>query len=1206
MAECSMNCSITSRPYEGLPQNTGDDRERARELYKYFSPPKGPESVDTVLTAHAQLAAWRLHAERAMISLIDEETQYFIAESTKTVYLDDAEKYDDPEDAIWAGCVRVPKAGRLCEHTISTPPPPEGGVACFEVLDLSQDLRFNTLSFIAGPPHFRYYAGVPLRTSRGINIGSIYILDSKVRPALNPSEKAFLGVMADNVIQHLEMSRDKKDRQRTFKMNECLSAFVDPVSEDVQHRRRYSDHGESTDPDSDADSRRTADGAARIDVITRAAELLREAMDIEEGGGGVLFLDTALATTPSREIDQPIVAQGTDWQERPPSSQGGSEAATATSPNTRSSSPEVRRKGNGITEVLAHAYQTVDTSSDQPEFEPFAPEELLKLIKRYPRGRMFTFDQEGQELSDSSESESLHNGRPRSKRRRQRSTADSAKLRAHFPGARQIVFTPIWDSTTSRSATCFIYNYSDYRNFSHQLEFLHCITFNNCVDTELLRLANLKASDQKNDFIGSISHELRSPLHGILASCEFLQDTNCSSFQQSLVNTAESCARTLLDTVNMVLDYSKINAFEKNKAGNGLPTLADDIPSTRADGLQTDLSAHRNVDLAVLTEEVVEGVATGHAFNDPQNRALHEETGVTVSHSKTPSESAIFAPRRPDVEVIVEIAKQDWTYWCEPGSMRRIVMNLVGNSLKYTKAGFVHIKLETQKVEQDAAEIAVLTVRDSGQGMSPAYLRDKLFTPFAQESNQAPGIGLGLSLVKSIVNTIGGHIDIESTVGVGTKATVKIPVIRKPAVEAKDYAIPRFTPSARDNSVSNVESSTQLAGGRSGGRSLAIYWPEDSETTSIRQEASRLLQDSLTEYLTAWAGIPASQWQKDCMPDIVIVEEPRLDALLRDAPELCSPGCSTVVLVLRGAGPAKEFWRASKMNIEDVRYPIGPQKLTRALQLCHDRLRASLAGPTQLDKAADAESARFDSITAATQALSISTDESESAQAPAVAQDSLKLSGQLLDPITTSTTTSTTISVSVDANPADAMSPKSSASSEALAASSKLITAAASLFTPPASRVLLVDDNAINLRLLQVGMKKRGYTSISSASDGLQAVNTYRTLLCSNPSTPPEIILMDLSMPVMDGFEATRQIRKMEAEYNVHPSPSQAPQHSMIIALTGLASVTDQKKAYTAGVDSYIMKPVSFAKLTKQLEGFRADRQAEAPVGAPETVVTAA
>ena len=1085
-------------------------------------------------------------------------------------------------------------------------------MACFEVLDLSQDPRFNNLSFIAGPPHFRYYAGVPLRTSKGINIGSIYILDSKVRPVLNSSEKAFLGVMADNVIQHLEMSRDKKDRQRTFKMNECLSSFVDPVSEDVKHRRRYSDHGESTDPDSDTDSRRIADGAARIDVITRAAELLREAMDIEEGGGGVLFLDTALATTLSRKMDQPVVAQGLEWQERPPSSQGGSEAATTTGPNTRSSSPEVRRKGNGITEVLAHAYQTVDTSSDQPEFEPFAPEELLKLIKRYPRGRMFTFDQEGQELSDSSESESLHSGRPKSKRRRQRSTADSAKLRAHFPGARQIMFTPIWDSTTSRSAACFIYNYSDYRNFSHQLEFLYCITFSNCVDTELLRLANLKASDQKNDFIGSISHELRSPLHGILASCEFLQETDCSSFQQSLLNTAESCARTLLDTVNMVLDYSKINAFEKDKAGNGIPALADDLRLTRPNGLQTDLSAHRNVDLAVLTEEVVEGVATGHAFNDPQNRALHEETGDTVSHGRTASGSTMSAPRRPDVEVIIEIAKQDWTYWCEPGSMRRIVMNLVGNSLKYTKAGFVHIKLETQKAEQDATESAILTVRDSGQGIAPAYLRDKLFTPFAQESNQAPGIGLGLSLVKSIVNTLEGHIDIDSTVGVGTKATVKIPVIRKPAIETQDHAAPKSTPSAVGNGVSHDENSTQLAHCQSSGKSLAIYWPEDTETTSIRQEASRLLQGSLTEYLNTWAGGPVSQWRRDCSPDIVIVEEPRLEALFRDAPELSVPGCPTVVLVLRGAGPAKEFWHVNKSNIEDVRYPIGPQKLTRALQVCHDRLRASIAESAQLDKAADSESARVDGITAAAQALSISNGESEPTQVPTIVQDSLMLSGQLLDPVTTSASISTAISVSVDAKSADAISPKAPTTSDALNASSKLASVTANLSAPPAGRVLLVDDNAINLRLLQVGMKKRGYTSISSASDGLQAVNTYCTLLHSNPSTPPEIILMDLSMPVMDGFEATRQIRKIEAEYNAHLPPSQAPRHSMIIALTGLASVTDQKKAYTAGVDSYIMKPVSFAKLTKQLEGFTANRsvepvvEASTPAASTPTVSTAA
>jgi CheY-like chemotaxis protein len=426
-------------------------------------------------------------------------------------------------------------------------------------------------------------------------------------------------------------------------------------------------------------------------------------------------------------------------------------------------------------------------------------------------------------------------------------------------------------------------------------------------------------------------------------------------------------------------------------------------------------------------------------------------------------------------------------------------------------------------------------------------------------------------------------------------------VVRKPAVEAKDYATPKSTLSAADRGVSNDESSTQLARGRSSGQSIAIYWPEDSETTSIRQEASRLLQDSLTGYLNAWAGSPASQWQKDRSTGIIIVEEPRLDALLRDAPELAAPDCSTVVLVLRGAGTAKEPWRATKINIEDVRYPIGPKKLTRALQVCHDRLLANIADSAQLGKAADAENARVDSITGAAQALSISSGESELAQAPAVAQDSLKLSGQLLDPIIASATVSTSISVSVNAKPAYNVSPKAPATSDALNASLKLASAAASLSAPPASRVLLVDDNAINLRLLQVGMKKRGYTSISSASDGLQAVNTYRTLLHSNPSAPPEIILMDLSMPVMDGFEATRQIRKIEVEYNARLSPSQSPQHSMIIALTGLASVTDQKKAYTAGVDSYIMKPVSFAKLTKQLEGFTTDRIIEPAVEASAT-----
>jgi hypothetical protein len=87
-----------------LPQNTAIDRERARELHKYFRPlVVNSELADTVLAAHAQLVAWRLNAERSMISLVDEEIQHFVAESTKTLHLDDAQSYDMPSDALWAG-----------------------------------------------------------------------------------------------------------------------------------------------------------------------------------------------------------------------------------------------------------------------------------------------------------------------------------------------------------------------------------------------------------------------------------------------------------------------------------------------------------------------------------------------------------------------------------------------------------------------------------------------------------------------------------------------------------------------------------------------------------------------------------------------------------------------------------------------------------------------------------------------------------------------------------------------------------------------------------------------------------------------------------------------------------------------------------------------------------------------------------------------
>ncbi|KAJ4353136.1 hypothetical protein N0V95_003608 [Ascochyta clinopodiicola] len=644
----------------------------------------------------------------------------------------------------------------------------------------------------------------------------------------------------------------------------------------------------------------------------------------------------------------------------------------------------------------------------------------------------------------------------------------------------------------------------------------------------------------------------------------------------------------------------KINAFEKSEAGNGLQI---DTKPEVPEALQTNLSTHRNIDLAVLTEEVVEGVAAGHAFNARQTQSLRDETSHTRPCDRKPSVHMDHAPCKPDVETIVEISNQDWTYWCEPGGMRRIIMNLVGNSLKYTKVGYVRVELATEIAGPDTAEYGILTVTDSGQGISPAYLKDKLFAPFVQESNQAPGIGLGLSLVKSIVDTLGGTIAIESTVGVGTKATVKIPLRRDTRIIPRiNSAVPNY---AEKDAGSIEENSTiQAIRARAIGKQVALYYHEEGASKNSQHEASHMMRQSLTAYLEAWCGFSVSRWHQKSTVDIVVAEETDLDALLHDSPQLSIPGCKTKILVLRSISSKRSAHPCTieNDNTEDVSHPLGPHKLARALLSCLDCSQVEVVGTAKNESPCGVTITLVEETTAAMGDLTIPDKEPTSDENHAVKHDSINHGDHISKAQTTTHIAGNGVQLNTkndllespdhwNTTPANARSKSSPAKLDSI--DEQEISSSTATFkpsTPPAStsqshtqRVLLVDDNTINLRLLQVGMKKRGYTTISSAENGLQAVNTYRTLLHASPPSPPDIILMDLSMPIMTGFEATRQIRELEAKYNATLREGGAPHHSLIVALTGLASVRDQKDAFTSGVDSYIMKPVSFAKLTTLL-----------------------
>lgn len=119
-------------------------------------------------------------------------------------------------------------------------------------------------------------------------------------------------------------------------------------------------------------------------------------------------------------------------------------------------------------------------------------------------------------------------------------------------------------------------------------------------------------------------------------------------------------------------------------------------------------------------------------------------------------------------------------------------------------------------------------------------------------------------------------------------------------------------------------------------------------------------------------------------------------------------------------------------------------------------------------------------------------------------------------------------------------------------------------------KFLLVDDNPLNLKILASYMQKLGH-KYHNAMDGRQAIEVFQ-----QGAGEFQCVLMDISMPVMDGFEATRRIRALEAERGLS--------RCHVFALTGLASASAQQEAFASGIDLFLTKPVRLKELNKILE----------------------